>query len=161
MSGRVVAAFARATTLLFGILAAPAESLSVTSERGSIEICVPVSDKDRVDLIFTNSMFGGDVREIYEVSEGDLVRTRFLTENAAAAEYYAWTGGIEAGDDGFEVLLADERFESIPVLVDVVGEYRLIVDERAIDLSALVSEPTSVRIEVRTQPLLLRVLGGC
>lgn len=161
MSRQVVASLALATTLAIGIAAAPVESVSITSTNGAIGIREPVSAGDRVSLVFTNSMFGGDVRETFDVSDGSLVRSSFVTENAASAEYYAWNAAIEATGDGFEVILPPARFASIPVLIDDVGNYRLVVGDRETDLSALVTSPTSVRIEVVTEPLVLRVFGGC
>jgi hypothetical protein len=161
MSTRVAAGLVLVATLLIGMAAMPAPVLRVTSDSGAIDICLPAGTGDPVILTFTNSMYGGEVREQFEVTNEQLVRTRFVTENAASAEYYSWNTAIEVTDDGFEVMVPPESFAVVPVLVDTIGDYRLIVGNREFALSRLVTEPESTRIEVKTMPLVGRVFGGC
>jgi hypothetical protein len=106
-------------------------------------------------------MFGGEVRESYVVAGDELRRVAFVTENAAAAEYYAWTARIARTEAGYEVIVPQVSFESIPVLVDEIGAYRLEVGEETIDLSGMVGTPESVVIEVHSDSLVVRWLHGC
>ena len=106
-------------------------------------------------------MFGGIVRESFLVSGDSLIRIGFWTELAAAAEYYAWTRPIEATASGFEVVIPHESFSSVPVLVDPVGEYQLIVDGERFRMSETFDSPTSVMIEVESSLLVLSWFREC
>ena len=106
-------------------------------------------------------MFGGIVRESFLVSGDSLTRIGFWTELAAAAEYYAWTMPVETSDAGFDVVVPRESFSSVPVLVDPVGEYQLIVDDNEFGLSGKIDAPTSVVIEVESSMLISGWLEGC
>jgi hypothetical protein len=161
MSTRVATGLVLVATLLIGVAAMPSPVLLVTSASGAIDICLPLGTSEPVILTFTNSMYGGEVREQFEIANGHLVRTRFVTENAASAEYYAWNAAIEVMDDGYEVKVPPESFAFVPVLVDTIGDYRLVAGDEEILLSDMVTEPDSTKISIKTMPLIGRLFGGC
>jgi hypothetical protein len=101
------------------------------------------------------------VRETYKVDGDALRRIAFVTEVAAAAEYYAWTAPIVKTEEGYEVVVPQVSVGAIPVLVDEIGAYRLEVDGEAIDLSGMVDTPESVVIEVESGSVVTRWWRGC
>jgi hypothetical protein len=161
MTTRVIAGCLLAITLLFGILLTPSQRIVVRSGDESIEICRRIPDGERVGLTFTNSMFGGDVRETYVAAGDSLTRVGFWTEVAAAAEYYAWTRPIDIADGGYEVAVPDESFASVPVLIDEVGNYRLVVADEEFGLSGMVDSPVSIVLEVESSTLISSWITDC
>jgi hypothetical protein len=154
VSTRAVAGILLVTAFLVSLVFVSRSSTQVAvrsdDHASAIDVCLPVTEGDAISLVFTNSMFGGFVRETWVVDGGTLRRMAFVTEKAASAEYYAWDAPIEVVDGGYQVGAAPLTLDAIPVLVDAVGQYRLESGGRAIDLSGKVEEPTSVVITVET-----------
>ena len=93
-----------ASLMLVMALLQPVSLLRVETGDGELVICARVDADTPVTLTFTHSMFGGFVRETYTVDDERLVRQQIVTENAAAAEYYATDGRVASVPDGYEVL---------------------------------------------------------
>ena len=145
---------------MFGALAfSPLRLLVVTSSTGTIA-CTIVTIGSHATLEFTHSMYGGDVTEVYRVtSDNQLEREMFLTDNAAAAEYYAWTAEVHPVGDRYEVVAPPESFPELTVRVDQVGKHRFAVDTTIWNLAAMVDQSAQVRIRVETRPLLTHLAG--
>lgn len=131
------------------LLASTSRSLQVHSSTGEFVWCVPVEPNDAVQLEFTHSMFGGYVREQWRATPNNqLQRTRFVTENAAAAEYYATDGTSFQADDGF-VVPGDPLLESeLIVRVNSRGNHVLTVGGQSVQLAEELPQSTQVRITV-------------
>ncbi len=121
-----------------------------------------------VTLVFRNSMFGGDVRERFEVAgDRSLLRTRVVTDNAASAEYYAWDGQIAPVTDGFEVVVPPQAYAELVIRVDQVGKHRLRIGDREIALFPMVQGSAPARLDVARESLISRIVravdqdGGC
>lgn len=131
------------------LLASPAQSLQVRTDTGALVWCTAVSADDIVQLQFTHSMFGGYVREQWQVTpDRELRRVRFVTENAAAAEYYATDGTSYQADDGYVVPGEPLQQPALIVRVNQRGNHYLSVGGTSVHLAGLVSQSTQVRIAV-------------
>lgn len=123
--------------------------LLVRAESGDLVVCTPVRGGDVVQLQFTHSMFGGYVREQWEITpHGELNRVRFVTENAAAAEYYATDGASYEADDGFVVPGDPLQRSDLIVRVNNRGNHVLTVNDEEWPLAEMIQESTQVRIDV-------------
>lgn len=136
-----------------GIALQPALTLTATTDGGARLACARVSPGDALTLAFTHSMYGGDVRETYRVDDGRLARKRMVTDNAAAAEYYAWDGRVTRTDEGYEVIGPAFVTDDLVIRVDARGDHRLTAGGRTWRLADAVPGPTQVRIAVTR--------GGC
>jgi hypothetical protein len=97
-------------------------------------------------------MFGGYVREQWRVTPGnELQRVRFVTENAAAAEYYATDGTSYHADDGYVVPGEPLQQPVLVVRVNQRGNHYLSVGGTSVHLAGLVSQSTQVRIALYPQ----------
>lgn len=146
-----------------GLLMTPVTVMTATGETGGVIACERVDRDATIALTFTHSMYGGDVTETYQPSDaGQLLRTSILTDNAAAAEYYAWDGAVEQNGGGFEVAVPDREFASIAVRVDRIGNHRLAIDQGTWFLASMVDGSERVRLSLATRPLVMQALGaGC
>jgi len=134
------------------LLASPTQSLQVHTDSGALVWCTAVSSNDTVQLQFTHSMFGGYVREQWRVTPGgELQRVRFVTENAAAAEYYATDGTSYQATDGYVVPGEPLQQSVLVVRVNQRGNHYLSVGDTSVHLAGLVSQSTQVRIAVYPQ----------
>ncbi len=87
---------------------------------------------------------------------------QILTDNAAAAEYYAWDGQVRPSGDRFEVIVPDQEFSSLSIRVGQIGDHRLTINGATVDLAAMVAESEGVRLSLVTRPLATQLLGlGC
>ncbi len=138
-----------------GITLQPALTLAAITDDGTTLARARVTPGTMITLTFTHSMYGGDVREIYQVDrDGTLVRQRVVADRAAAAEYYAWDGSVVAMDDGYEVIGPPFETDELVIRVDARGGHRLTVGDRTWRLADAVAAPTQVRISVdRSSPL--------
>lgn len=135
------------------LIAPTARSLQVQTETGTIVWCATISRSDIVQLQFTHSMFGGFVREQWLVTpSNDLERVRFVTENAAAAEYYATDGTSYLADDGYVVPGEPLQQQQLIVRVNTRGNHVLTVGEHRVQLAEELKESTQVRISIEPQP---------
>ena len=129
-------------------------------ETGAALFCRPLLGQQRVALVFTHSMYGGDVREEYVVgADGRLRRVAMTTANAAAAEYYAYDGAVARVDDRFRIEVPPVSFDQIVVRVDRIGEQRLAWDGGAFDLLAATGDSVPVRLSGERRTLLDRMLN--
>lgn len=134
------------------LTASPTRSLHVSSESGSLIWCVPVRTNDVVQLQFTHSMFGGYVREQWQVAPGNrLQRARFVTENAAAAEYYATDGTSYRDTDGYVVPGESLQENELVIRVNDRGDHRLSIGVHTIHLAEEVPQNTQVRIFIANE----------
>ncbi len=130
-----------------GMLLQPALAVTLITGDGDQLICARVETGARVELQFTHSMYGGYVRESYRVdSDGTLSRQRIITENAAAAEYYATDGRTRRTNDGWEVLAPPFETRELVIRVDERGDHRLTIDGTSYHLADRLTAPTQVRI---------------
>src|SRR5688500_16015508 len=93
-------------SLVAGSLLTPAAPAFVAAdaEPGAILFCRAMPGGERVALVFTHSMYGGDVREEYAAGrDGRIRRVEMTTANAAAAEYYAYDGAVTRVGERFRV----------------------------------------------------------
>jgi hypothetical protein len=99
-------------------------------------------------------MFGGFVREHYRLrADGEMERQRMVTENAAAAEYYATDGQIQPGDEGYEVLAPPFQADRLVIRVDARGQHRLTIGSVTYPLYDLLGASTGVLLEGKRSPL--------
>lgn len=146
MMTRAVLAAILAGVMLATALMQPVSLLRVETEMGELTLCTPVDAGSPVTLAFTHSMFGGFVRETYTIEGDRLVRQQIVTENAAAAEYYATDGRIQRVPEGYEVLAGPFSTDELVVRVDAIGNHRLTAGETSWQLFEIFREPAQVRI---------------
>ncbi len=134
--GSTVAGVLLATVLMLGSALSPGQIIAVTTREDSALVCRPIGRDSSVTLVFTHSMYGGEVRETYTVAPGNrLRRTSIVTDNAASAEYYATDGRIAHTDEGYRLLLPEQTFDDLVFRIDDVGRHRLVVDDESIPLT--------------------------
>ncbi len=135
----------------------------VTSEigrmGGAVIACRPFPS-DGVTLIYTHSMFGGDVRETFVASGEMLRRVEFTTANGAAADYYAFTASVSRVGDRFLVDVPPAEYAEIVVRIDDVGRHRLVIGEETIDLLEASGQAHRVRLDVVFSPWASRLRRG-
>lgn len=129
------------------LLTTSVTAVRLVQEDGTILVCERTAPDDRVILTFTHSMYGGDVTEIWTTTEHGLDRQQMLTDNAAAAEYYAWDGRVERSGDRFLVVTQPLHEDVLVVRVDQIGRHRLTIGDEAFDLAAMVGSTAQVSIE--------------
>lgn len=123
-------------------------SVQVRTESGDVVVCIPSTRGSTVQLQFTHSMYGGFVQETWRISPNAMLeRERFVTENAAAAEYYATDGSSYRADDGYVVPTDPLTQAELVVRVNTRGNHKLIVGDHSVDLADLLGVSTQVRIQ--------------
>ncbi|CAA9556872.1 MAG: hypothetical protein AVDCRST_MAG87-1266 [uncultured Thermomicrobiales bacterium] len=161
ISPRAIAGLVLAIVLVAGAGLIPVTVLRVSSPGGEIATCASVRRGEAVTLVFRNSMFGGDVRETFEVAgDRSLLRTRVVTDNAASAEYYAWDGRVEPVADGFQVMVPLQAHAELTIRVDQVGRHRLRIGDREIALFPMVQGSAPARLHIAREPLISRLAGA-
>jgi hypothetical protein len=143
-----------------GTLAQPVSVASVVTSDGTALACRRVGRDRAVTLVFTHSMYGGEVRETWRVDGGALVRERIVAERAAAAEYYATTGETRAIAGGHEVLAPPLRVDALPFRIDQVGAHRLRIGEEEIALAETVDGSAGATLHAAQVPLIARLIDG-
>lgn len=134
------------------LISSAPQSLQVHTNIGELVWCVPVREHDTVQLQFTHSMYGGYVRERWTIApDNTLLRVRFVTENAAAAEYYATNGTTYRADDGYVVPVEPLWRSELVVRVNSRGNHVLSVDDQTVHLTDLLPQSTQVRITVEPE----------
>ena len=133
------------------LLAPSARSVQVRTETGVLVWCAAVDTDDVMQLQFTHSMFGGYVREQWRITpDRRLERVRIVTENAAAAEYYATDGSSYLATDGY-VVPGDPMVRSrLVVRVNSRGNHVLSVGGNTAHLADLL--PTSTQVHISVEP---------
>lgn len=126
---------------------------------GTVIVCRPFPP-DGVTLVYTHSMFGGDVRERFTPSGAMLRRVEMTTANAAAADYYAFTASVSRVGDRFLVEVPPAEYAEIVVRVDDVGRHRLVVGDETIDLLEASGQAHRIRLDVVTLTWASRLWGG-
>lgn len=148
------------TLALAGALIAPRPMVRVQArESGAARFCRALPPNGRVTLVFQNSIYGGEVRETYQATgDGRLTRIEMTTENAAAAEYYAWDGRVARVADGYRVTGPPLTTGTLPVLLDTIGRHRLRIAGDEYALTAPGMPPVAAELRVTNAPLLARWL---
>lgn len=161
MGTRVAVGGVFALAMLAMALLQPVSALRVMTGEGELLLCARLGDGETVALSFTHSMYGGFVRETYVVDdEGRLVRQRIVTENAAAAEYYATDGRVREMPDGYEVVAGPFATDELVIRVDGIGNHRLTAGASSWPLFEIFGEPVQVRISGDRTPR-IRLPDGC
>ncbi len=149
-----------AVVLVSGVGLTPVTVFRVMSPDRAIATCGAVRRGDTFILIFRNSMFGGDVRETFAVTDDlSLLRTDVITENAASAEYYAWDGQVVPVDGGFEVVVPPQAYASLTIRVDQVGRHRLRIGDREFALFSEIPGSAAARLYVAREPLISQIVA--
>ncbi|HYH11600.1 MAG TPA: DUF1850 domain-containing protein [Thermomicrobiales bacterium] len=145
-------------------LAQPVSVLRVVTTEGEVLACRAMGRDDRVTLVFTHSMYGGEVRETWRAEAGDLARVRIVADRAAAAEYYATDGATRPVEGGFEVVAPPLRVPELRFRVDQIGNHRLRFGDEEIAVAENVGGSAGSTMSVARVPLILRVIdreAGC
>lgn len=152
-----------ALLVVAGAVVTPLPAFTATDlTSGGRPVCRPAGTDARLTLAFTHSMYGGRVVEEYAATRsGDLQRMSVTTENAAAAEYYAYYGATTRDGERFRVVTPAEEFGQLVVRVDHIGEQALTISGEEIDLLAATGAGHRVRIAVEPVTLGRRLLGAC
>jgi hypothetical protein len=127
---------------------------------GRVILCAPAQP---ITLIFTHSMYGGDVEETFVPRpDGQITRTEMTTENEAAAEYYAYTAPVVRDGDRFRVEVPPATYDEVIVRVDTIGRHRLRVSGTEIDLLEATGDGHRVKLDAAKVTLVDRLIGrGC
>lgn len=142
--------------MLVMALLQPVSLVRVETGEGEEVICSRVSPGTPVSLTFTHSMYGGFVTEMYEVDDAStLVRRRFVTENAAAAEYYGTDGRVQKTEDGYEVIAGPFSTNDLVVRVTTRGDHHLTIGSETWHLPAMFGEPVQLHISSERAPRIL------
>ena len=112
-----------------------------------VVVCRPFPD-DGVTLVYTHSMYGGDVRERFVPTGRSLRRVEMTTANPAAAEYYASTVSVTEVEGRYRVDAPPATYDEIVVRVNDVGHHLLVVGDETFDLLALTGQAHRVRLDV-------------
>lgn len=145
--------------MLAGLALTPITLVVVSGEHGPIA-CARTTVASEITLTFTHSMYGGDVSESFRRGEnGTLDRTAILTDNAAAAEYYAWTGEVRTVGDRFEVVAPPASFTVLPFRIDHIGNHRLTVDGRTWHLAEGIEGTEAAVLALESRPLVTQLAG--
>ena len=151
MNHRIIALLIMILLMVPVLISSPQQILQARGESGEVIACAVVNDGDVVQLQFTHSMFGGYVRERWQVTpDGRLNRVRFVTENAAAAEYYATDGSSYEADDGFVVPGDPLQQPELVIRVNNRGNHILTVNDAEWHLAEITQGSTQVRISIDT-----------
>jgi hypothetical protein len=149
---------------VIGVLLQPVSVLRVITNDGDVLACRRMGRGDAVTLVFTHSMYGGEVRETWRVDGDVLVRVDIVTDNAAAAEYYATDGETRRVPGGFEVVAPPLRAETLPFRIDQIGDHRLRFGDEEISLADRVEGSAGARMSATQVPLIARIVdpdAGC
>jgi hypothetical protein len=140
--------------MLAASLLQPASWLRVVTEDGTLLACARIDEETPVTLAFTHSMYGGFVREVYHLRpDGLLERQRMVTENAAAAEYYATDGKTRHTAEGYEVLASPFVTDRLVIRVDARGQHELTIGGTMYPLYDQLQASTAVSLEGMRTPL--------
>lgn len=144
-----VAGLVLATVVMLGIALSPRQLIAVTTEGNEPLVCRPISRNTPVTLVFTHSMYGGDVRETFVAAEGErLRRTSIVTDNAASAEYYATDGRIARIEGGYLLLVPETMFDDLVFRIDGIGQHRLLIGDDTIALTDESIRSRQARLDV-------------
>lgn len=150
---------ALAIIALAGSLWQPVTVLEVATDDGSILACRRMEPASTVTLVFTHSMYGGEVRETWRTDGSDLVRLGIETDNAAAAEYYAFDGRVARTGDGFEVIAPPLEVDALPVRIDQIGRHRLHFGQEEVSLADQVDDSVAATMSARQISVIAWFLG--
>ncbi len=112
-----------------------------------VVLCLPFPGEG-VTLVYTHSMYGGDVREQFVPAGRSLRRVDMTTANPAAAEYYASTVSVTEVNGRYRVDAPPADYDEVVVRVDDVGHHRLIVGDETFDLLARTGQAHRVRLDL-------------
>lgn len=150
-----------AAVTLAGLLLQSVSVLRVVTLAGDVLACRVMGRDDRVTLVFTHSIYGGEVRETWRLAAGDLARERIVADKAAAAEYYATDGATVRVEGGFEVVAAPLNVPELRFRVDQIGNHRLrFADDEEIPMAEGVDGSAGAVMSVARVPLIVRIVDG-
>ena len=142
----------------------PVTRIRVVTIDSEVLACRQVAPGDTATLVFTHSMYGGEVRETWRVGDGALERVAIETDNAAAAEYYATDGRVERTTTGFAVIAPPLTVDALPIRIDQIGDHRLRVGNEEIALADRVDGSVGATLSTSRVPLIARIVdpnAGC
>jgi hypothetical protein len=142
-----------AIIMLAGAMLTPVTIVRVQPGDGQPIICHQLASGESIVVSFTHSMYGGLVTETWHAAGTALVRDRMVTENAAAAEYYAWDGRILPVAGGYEVIAPPAQTAQLRVMIDDIGNHHLRIGSRVWPLANLLDTPIPVAIGIDRQSL--------
>jgi hypothetical protein len=162
----------RLAWLIFGIAAAampvlvillwllvPLETLELwNATTGAVLRRWPVSDGTLVELEFTHSIYGGEVRETYRVSTGYGLILVQVASTPGNIEYYALTS-YRVNPDGWAQAAVWVPLASLVMVVDEVGQPVLSVGSAHLPLMSLVPSGGVVGIRLAYTPRALAFLS--
>ncbi|MDQ3540774.1 MAG: DUF1850 domain-containing protein [Chloroflexota bacterium] len=155
-----VAGLVLATVVMLGAALSPVRMIAVTTAEEGALVCHPIGRDSTVTLVFTHSMYGGDVRETYVAAPSDrLLRTSIVTANAAAAEYYATDGRIFRIAKGYRLLVPEQTFDHLVFRIDDIGKHRLLIDGDTIALTDESGQSRQARLDVAPSTIGGALLG--
>ncbi len=154
----VASGLALATMLVLGGALTPAPVVTLRADAGGPNICRTVVAGETFLLVFRHSMYGGEVREEFQVEGSRLLRTGVTAEKAAAAEYYAYDGRIEPVRDGYRVIVPPATMDEVVIRLDRVGQHRLRFNDEEVALTEPGSESVAATMRVESVPLFARQL---
>src|SRR5690606_36154470 len=135
----------------------PVAVLTVNISDGKTLVCRRMEAGDTVTLVFTHSMYGGEVRETWRIDGRTLAREQIVTDNAAAAEYYATGGETRRVDGGYEVIVPPMRVTTLPFRIDQIGDHRLRFGDEEFSLAERVEDSAGATLSATQVSLILRL----
>src|SRR5665811_504281 len=148
-----------AAIALVGLLLQPLTVVKVATADGAVLACRRIAPASVVTLVFTHSMYGGEVRESWRADGSRLARVRIETDNAAAAEYYATNGRVERTDHGFTLIAPPLEVGALAIRVDQIGKHRLRFGAEELSLSDQVDGSAAAEMSVTQMALISYVFG--
>ncbi|MGH2532844.1 MAG: DUF1850 domain-containing protein [Thermomicrobiales bacterium] len=151
-----------AALAVLAVLTAPgAIGVTVTDlTDGRVIVCQPMPGGGRMTLVYTHSMYGGEVWEVFVPrDDGRLVRVEMTTANAAAAEYYAYDSPVVREGNRYRVDLPPADYDEVVIRVDQVGRHRLLIGGETIDLLAVAGDGHRVELAASRVGIFDALLG--
>lgn len=156
-ASRPLLAAAGVAFALLGIVAAsggrqsPALDVRDPDGGGRLLATIELGEPARFTLLFTHSMYGGDVAETYQLVRSgpaapSLLRSTVRTAAGGAADYYARYGNVRRDGAGWIVEASPLALPRLRLVVDRVGAPRLQVGEREVPLLSIVGDGQIVEL---------------
>jgi hypothetical protein len=123
--------------------AGPAVEVRDLDDGGRLLATVLLEESGTFALVFTHSMYGGEVVETYQVARQPsprLERSAVRTERSGAAEYYARYGDFRPGPEGWVLEMERLELARLPLRVDRTGSPAIQVGSRRLPLLGIIPD---------------------